>query len=246
MAQYAVPQYSSQPVETPTTTHHVASPAPLGLGMIGILTAIVGCFYTGFITPFQATGIRTALAPVLLIGGLILVLAGMWEFRKGYMMTATTFTSYGGFLAILGWIFLPSSGVLTALGGNAHLFLGLLFLCWTIFLGVLCLGALRTNVSLATTLVVLFAAYLLLMLGSFANNNSVLLKVGGWLAIASALIAWLASLASILSTSSGREAFNLPFSDRLAVVEDGGRRAGQGRGYEQGGSGYEQTPHPQV
>jgi succinate-acetate transporter protein len=208
--------------------------------MIGILTAILGCFYTGFITPFNTASIRAGVAPVLLIGGLILVLAGMWEFRKGYMMTATTFTSYGGFLGIVGWIFLPASGLLAAIGGNTHLFMGLLFLCWTIFLGVICLGASRTNASLLTTLVLLFIAFFFLMLGSLARDNTVLLKIGGWFAIASALVAWLASLASILSTAMGHEAFHLPFSNRLAVVEDGERH------YEQGGRHYEQASHPQM
>lgn len=218
MAQYTVPQHEPQRAEMPAT--HVASPAPLGLGMIAFLTAILGCFFTGFIIPFGRAGIRTGVGAALLIGGIILVLAGMWEFRKGYMLTASTFTAYGGFLGIVGLIFLPATGIAAALGGNMHLFMGLLFLCWTIFLAVLCVGASRTNASLLGTLVLLVIAYFFLMLGSLANDNTILLKIGGWVAIASALVAWLASLASILSTATGHETYHLPLGNRLAVVED--------------------------
>jgi succinate-acetate transporter protein len=206
-----------QQIETAITP--VASPAPLGLSMLALTTAILGCFYTGFIIPFEDPSIRPAIGVVLLIGGIILVLAGMWDFRKNYMMTATTFTSYGGFLMALGVIFIPGLGIQPALGTGTHLFLGLLFLCWTIFLGVLCLGTMRTNTSLASTLVVLFLAYLLLTIGELAGGNIVLTKVGGWLAIACALIAWLASIASIMSSAMRNEAFRIPFGNRIAVVE---------------------------
>lgn len=217
MAQYTVSH--EEPERRETGSHHIASPAPLGLGMIAILTAIVGCFYTGFIIPFDMVGIRAGVGAALLIGGIPLILAGMWEFAKGYLLTASTFTSYGGFLCLIGLVFFPSPGIVAAVGGNIHLFMGLLFLCWTIFLGVLCLGASRTNASLVGTLLVLFVAYFFLMLGSLASDNTVLLKIGGWFAIASALIAWLASLASILSTSTGQDAYRLPLGERLAVVE---------------------------
>lgn len=229
MAQYSVPQNDpdrsrmvrERGSDTPGTSvaSEVASPAPLGLGMIGILTAILGCFYTGFIIPFDRPGLRVGVGIAMLIGGIILVLAGMWEFRKGYLLTATTFTSYGGFLGIVGLVFLPASGVLAAVNGDIHLFMGLIFLCWTIFLGILTFGASRTTVSLTGTLGLLFVAYFFLMLGSLASDNTILLKIGGWFAIASALVAWIASLASILSTGTGREAYRLPLGDRLAVVE---------------------------
>jgi succinate-acetate transporter protein len=199
---------------------NVASPAPLGLNVLAFATAILGCFYAGFIIPFEAPAIRMGLSAVLLIAGIILVLAGMWEYRKNYMVTATIFTAYGGFLAILGMIFLPSFGILGVLtrSGELRPAMGLLFLCWTIFTGVLVLGAIRTNVSLTCTMIVLFAAYLLLTIGQLASAT-ILLNIGGWLAIVTAIVAWLAAAASIVSTSSVKGAFQVPFGRRLAVVE---------------------------
>jgi uncharacterized protein len=78
------------------------------------------------------------------------------------MVTATIFTSYGGFLAAIGLIFMPNLGILSSLssGGGLHYAMGLFFLCWTIFTGVLFLGALRTNMSLGITMIVLLARHL--------------------------------------------------------------------------------------
>lgn len=197
---------------------NVASPAPLGLGIMGIITAILGCFYTGFIIPYQSAVARPAVGASALVLGVILVLAGMWEFRKSSLMTATTFTSYGGVLGLIGLIFL-SSGIKGPIGGDIHLLLALIFLCWTIFLGVLCIGAGRMNAALAGTLVLLFVSFLFLMLGSFIYNNGILIRIGGWLAIATALASWLASLASILGIEMPQELFHVPLGRRLAVVE---------------------------
>lgn len=197
---------------------HVASPAPLGLGIIGIITAILGCFYTGFIIPYESPAMRPAVGAASIVLGIILVLAGMWEFRKNYMFTATLFTAYGGILALLGVMFV-SSNIVPAAGGDIHLLMALIFLCWTIYLGVLCLGASRTNAALGTTLLLLFLSFFFLMLGSFIFNNGVLIRVGGWIAIATAIVSWAASLASVFAIEVPNEAFHLPFGHRLAVVE---------------------------
>jgi succinate-acetate transporter protein len=214
----------SEPVVAPAATpvvSNVASPAPLGLNVLAFVTAILGCYYTGFIVPYETASVRSAMSAALIIGGIILVLAGMWEYRKNYMVHATIFTSYGGFLAILGMVFLPNFNIVGALtsSGNLHYVLGLFFLCWTIYAGVLVLGALRSGASMTITMLVLFVSYLLLTIGEIAGNNYILVHIGGWIAIATAIIAWLAGIASITSTVSPQAAFRLPLGRRLAVVE---------------------------
>lgn len=219
MAEYAATPNEARRVEAQVGAVSVASPAPLGLGVLAFATAILGCFYTGFIIPYEGSGMRAALGAVFVIAGIVLVLAGMWDFRKNYMMTATTFTAYGGFLVLLGLIFMPNFGFLSAVGGNLSNLMGLIFLCWTIFLGVLWVGSLRANTSLIVALGLLFIAYLLLTIGALADNNTVLTMIGGWFAIATALVAWIASIASILSSATPTSAFRIPFGRRLAVVE---------------------------
>jgi succinate-acetate transporter protein len=197
----------------------VASPAPLGLNLIAFATAILGCFFANFIVPYGVTSIQSGIGVVVFIAGIVLVLAGMWEFRKNYMITATLFTGYGGFLAALGLLFMTTIFAVLVSTGTLHLALGLIFLCWTIFTGVMFLGTLRTNGSLVGTVGFLFLAYLLLCIGELASANIVLIHIGGWLAIICALIAWFAAIASILAIASPQEAFRLPLGRRVAAIE---------------------------
>ncbi len=221
MKDYNVEPAPRETTRVDTIVSNIASPAPLGLSVLAFATAIVGCFYTGFIIPYESAGIRPAVGIVLFILGVILVLAGMWEYRKNSMVTATLFTSYGGFLGAIGLIFMPNFGILSALAGTGdmHFAIGLFFLCWTIFSGIVLIGTLRSNVALVVSVLLLFVAYLLLTIGQLAVNNYGVVHAGGWIAIACALVAWFAGLTSILSTNAPNGLFRLPIGRRMAPVE---------------------------
>jgi succinate-acetate transporter protein len=152
--------------------------------------------------------------------GIVLILAGMWEYRKNSMVSATIFASYGGFLAAIGLIFMPNLGILSFLLASRELnfAMGLFFLCWTIFAAILFVGTLKTNISLAVTMGILVLAYLLLTIGQLASNNSALNHVGGWLAIIAALAAWYTGLASLLSSTDPNTASRL-LGRRMTPVE---------------------------
>ena len=214
------PQEPVRPARIGRTAEDIASPAPLGLNVLAFATAILGCFYAGFIIPYQGIGIRPALGAVLLVLGIVLILAGMWEYRKNSMVSATIFASYGGFLAAIGLIFMPNLGILSFLLASRELnfAMGLFFLCWTIFAAILFVGTLKTNISLAVTMGILVLAYLLLTIGQLASNNSALNHVGGWLAIIAALAAWYTGLASLLSSTDPNTASRL-LGRRMTPVE---------------------------
>ncbi|HLI90546.1 MAG TPA: acetate uptake transporter [Ktedonobacteraceae bacterium] len=221
MAQYTVPnQPEPHEVARENAFPPIASPAPLGLNVLAFVTAIIGCYYAGFIVPYAALRLHIPIGAVLLIAGIIMVLAGMWEYRKNSMLTATIFTSYGGFITALGLVFILSFGILLNLTGVALLtgFLGLLFLCWTIFSGVLLLGTLRTNASLVIMMALLFVAYLLLTIG-FLTAARPLVIAGGWVAVACGLFSWIAAIASILGSETRRAFFRLPLGERIAAIE---------------------------
>ena len=215
------PQEPARPARVEPTAVEVASPAPLGLNVLAFATAILGCFYAGFIIPYQGLAIRPAIGAVLLVSGIVLILAGMWEYRKNSMVSATIFASYGGFLAAIGLIFMPGVGILSFLlaSGEMNFAMGLFFLCWTIFTAILFIGTLRLNMLLAITMLILFAAYLLLTIGQLALNNSVITHIGGWLAIIAALAAWLTGLASLLGAEGPSAPFQLPRGSRITPVE---------------------------
>ena len=176
----------------------VGDPSPLVMSALAFTTAILGCIYAGFIVPRSISSISIAVAASL-AGGFVQLLAGMWEFRKGNTVAATIFSAYGGFLIALGILFSPGVGLLALVAtGIYQAAVGLFFLCWTIFTGMLVLGALRTNMALVVVLVLLFVGYLFLTIGQLARGSSIMLTIGGWVSIVCALVAWYTALANLL------------------------------------------------
>ncbi len=176
---------------------------PLGLLALGFTTALIGCSFAHFLLPGPGKGTGLVTAAALIFGGIVQFIAGLLEFRRGSSISGTIFAAYGGFLATFGVFFLPSSALLNYFGIDLLALnhaLGLLFLVWTISLGVLLVGSLRTsNMMLMAVLALLTLAFLFLTIGEFANANTPLLMIGGWIAIVCALVAWYAALAGMLA-----------------------------------------------
>lgn len=208
MAQFAS---SGEHAENEAASSSIANAAPLGLTAFAITTAILSCVNAGFLLPSAA--FDTFLGLALVYGGIVQVLAGMWEFKRGNILAATAFSSYGGFWVATAVMFLPMFGIASALksSGNFDQAMAVYFLCWAIITGIFFLGALRTNLALLVVLGLLFLTYLLLAIADFASANNVLTIIGGWLGIATALAAWYTALADLLH--SGHGAFRLPLGE---------------------------------
>src|SRR5947207_12773356 len=89
-----------------------ADPAPLGLAAFALTTFVLSGHNAGFMPDAVWVGLA------LFYGGLVQLLAGMWEFRNRNVFGATAFSSYGGF-----WL---SLGAFVALISTSHGFAGLL------------------------------------------------------------------------------------------------------------------------
>lgn len=179
---------------------------PLELGTLAFTTAVLGSLFAGVLIPAGAA--LSLLAAVAFFGGLIQFVSGMRDLRQDHMLTGTLFTAYGGFLMMLGAIIAPSLGILSALRLILSPALGIFFLAWTIFAAILLLSALRTRVTLVIVLALLFLSYLFLTIGELAGGSTIILMIGGWLAILTGLVAWYDAFACLLSAN--RSVFHLP------------------------------------
>jgi len=177
-----------------------ANPAPLGLSAFALTTFVLSSANAGLIPGADAAKMVIGLA--LFYGGIVQVLAGMWEFRTGNTFGAAAFSSYGGFWLALGYSIqnnlVPSK---TALG--------FFLLGCTIFTALMFLGTLRSNWALIVVFGLLTITFLLLALGEFGLGTSTL---GGWFGIATALAAWYTAVAAILA--AGPAMFSLPVGPR--------------------------------
>ena len=185
-------------------TAPAVNPAPLGLCAFALTTFVLSAANAHLLTG-GPTAVTIVLGLALFYGGLAQILAGMWEFKVANTFGATAFTSYGAFWIAFGatvqmhWI--PT-------GSNA---LGFFLLGWTIFTLVMFLSTFRTNMGLILLFGFLLVTFLLLTLHAFgAGDNFGLL--GGYLGLATAVIAWYNALAGLLVAT--RSGFSLPLGLR--------------------------------
>lgn len=201
------------PRETPISpTPAVASatgigdPGPLGLSGFALTVFLLSLVNTGIVPSLDT---KVVLGVAILYGGLAQLLAGMWAFRTGNTFGATAFTAYGAFWLSFAALLIPGlvgfPGLDRTTSASA---MGWYMIAWAIITIIFLLGALRINGALTAVFALLFLTFLLVGLGAL-GGNSTLVRIGGWLGILSAIVAWYTALAGILSTVS-RGSIRLP------------------------------------
>ena len=174
----------------------IADPGPLGLACFALTTFCLSMVNAGLVDK-AATIVVIALA--LVYGGATQILAGMWEFKKNNVFGATAFSSYGAFWISLGvFDLLATLKLVTVPSQGVWLFL----LAWTIFTFYMWIGSFGTNKALLATFTLLLIAFILLTIG--AAGNAAAHTMGGYVGIATALVAWYTSAAGVINTVNGR------------------------------------------
>jgi uncharacterized protein len=179
-----------------------ADPAPLGLAGFALTTFLLSGHNASFIPDVIWIG------PALFYGGLVQLLAGMWEFRNRNVFGATAFSTYGGFWLALGiFVVLIST---TALGkGIADVDSGLAWflLAFAIFNTYLLLWSMRVSGAVFIVFLTLEITEIVLVIGFFNlahGGTPWWLHAGGWVGILTAAAAWYASAAGVVNGMAGR------------------------------------------
>ncbi|GFN17638.1 hypothetical protein AtubIFM55763_002452 [Aspergillus tubingensis] len=187
-----------------------ANPAPLGLCAFALTTFILSLINMGT-RGISANNIVVGLA--FGYGGLVQLLAGMWEMAVGNTFGATALSSYGGFWISFAIILTPGgfeieSSIESA--GGATMFynsMGLYLLGWFIFTTVLLFCTLRSTVAFFCLFLFLDLTFLLLGVGYLQRNsagepNTPVIKAGGFFGLLAAFAAWYNALAGIADSSN--------------------------------------------
>ncbi|MGK4579321.1 acetate uptake transporter [Kitasatospora sp. HPMI-4] len=189
-------QPAAAPVTAPAPAPTTGDPGPLGLAAFAMTTFVLSWFNAGLIN--DAVG-YVVLPLAFFYGGIVQVLAGMWEFRRGNTFAATAFGSFGAFwLAYWGYV----GGVVPQLMQEPELYqaTGLFLLAWTVFTVYMTMAALRTNGAVLGVFVTLSLTFLFLTIGAFAQSLT-WTRVGGWTGLVTALVAWYASFAMVANST---------------------------------------------
>ena len=186
-----------------------ADPGPLGLAGFAGTTFMLSLVNAGLVGTQRLPGgglLPMIAALALAYGGIAQFAAGIWEFRTGNTFGAVAFCSYGAF-----WI--SFYFVVQSVGANAptEVFsgLGLYLWMWGIFTTYMFFASLRTTGAVALVFLLLAITFFVLGIGnaSLANTLHVTngtIKLGGYLGLATAIVAWYASFAAVINATWGR------------------------------------------
>ena len=183
-----------------------ADPAPLGLAAFALTTFMLSGHNATFIPDLIWVG------AALFYGGMIQLLAGMWEFRNRNVFGATAFSTYGGFWMSLGIFIvlatLSKSFAASLEGANLPNALAWFLLAFAIFNTYMLLWSTQVSVAVFLVFLTLEATEIILVIGFFdtahGNANSGWIHLGGWVGIATAAVAWYASAAGVINGMKGR------------------------------------------
>jgi succinate-acetate transporter protein len=188
----APPRLTTAPPPAIPVIPPVADPAPLGLAAFALTTFLLSAQNAGL-----TDGVDAWLGFALAYGGLIQLLAGMWEFRNRNVFGATAFSTYGGFWIGLGlWFLLVAPNAATPAAAASDL--GWIVLAFAIFNTYMLLWSTQVSIAVFLVFLTLEATEIVLVIGNFQNSTS-MIKIGGWIGIATAAVAWYASAAGVIN-----------------------------------------------
>ena len=180
-----------------------ANPAPWAVTAFATTSFMLGMFQTGIL---NSAGLPIVLPATFFFGGLVQIIVAIMEFSRGNMFGGAVFGTYGPFWVMFGaFETLYASSVPAAqLGSATSLFLAV-FAVITFYLAI---ASLRTDLVLTVIIWLIFVGLVLLAIGAGASNGSVT-KVGGWVVLVFAVLAWYHAAGDIIESTFGRKI--LPF-----------------------------------
>ncbi|HEY6309246.1 MAG TPA: acetate uptake transporter [Streptosporangiaceae bacterium] len=198
----------------PAPSTGIADPAPLGLAGFALTTFLLSAANANWMS--HATG-AAFLGYAFAYGGLAQLLAGMWEFRNRNVFGATAFSTYGAFwIGLAIWVErvkLPAlaaakPATLAATVAALNHDVGWILLAFFIVNTYLLVLSTQLNTAVFLVFLTLGVTEIVLAIGQFNAGSAVLptgtVKIGGYIGLLTALVAWYTSMAGIANGMGAR------------------------------------------
>jgi uncharacterized protein len=200
------PRDETEPAPTPTTPA-VADPAPLGLAAFATTTFILSMINANLVGGGVATAAGIVAGMAFAYGGISQFAAGLWEFRNGNTFGATAFCSYGMFWLSFYLLLHVTAGDLPKTEADSAI--GLYLWAWGIFTAYMWIASLRTTAAVSAVFLLLTVTFILLGIGNSALSGTTsatngTIKLGGYVGLATAIVAWYASAAGVINDTWGK------------------------------------------
>lgn len=189
-------------IEKSRSTPRIGNPSPLGLAAFALTTFVLSVFNAG--SYLIDTRLESLVLPLALFyGGIVQAIAGFFEFQLRNTFAATTFASYGAFwmsFAAYVYLIVPKIEYLNKTNQTNGLFL----LSWWIFTLYMTVAAYKVSRAILSVFIALNFTFLFLIVGNFAKLT-ILINIGGWFGIVTAILAWYTSAALMINTTFKRD-----------------------------------------
>lgn len=187
-----------------------ANPAPLGLAGFALTTWMLSLVNTGW---YDASAIPLVLASAFAFGGTAQFAAGLLEFPRGNTFGFVAFCAYGAFW----WSF--ALLVQFYPGKVPPGFVGWWLFMWGVFSFFMWLGTFRSNKVLQLVFLAACITFVMLAAGDW-TGIAALHKLGGYLGLVTAALAFYLSAAEIVNETRGKSVLPIgPYQDLLGDAE---------------------------
>lgn len=191
-------QASEPTVQPKASGPSIADPGALAVTAFATTSFMLGMYNAHLI---NAGGAAIVIPVAFFFGGMIQIIVAVLEVIRGNVFGATVFGTYGPFWVIYGFIAQHYAGVLTpsAVPSALALFLAM-FAVLTFYFFI---ASLKTDAVLAVVFALIFIALVLLAIGNGGGNES-LVKLGGWVTLIFAVLAWYHAAGDVIAATFGR------------------------------------------
>lgn len=170
------------------SVHKFANPAPLGLCAFATTTFVLSLINA---KAMGVTNNAIVVGLAMFYGGLIQLLAGMWEMSVENTFGAVALSSYGGFWMSFGAIHIPWFNIGASYDDPTELrnAVGFYLLAWCIFTFMLTLCTMKSTLAFFSLFFLLAVTFLLLAIGELAPSTGCT-RAGGVIGVVVAFIAY--------------------------------------------------------
>jgi uncharacterized protein len=181
-----------------------ANPAALGLVAFGLTTVLLSLVNAGVLS---AAGGDAVIPLALVFGGLMQILAGIFEFRLGNTFGMTAFLSYGSFWWWHAFLLLFAHSHLIDVA-HAGPTIGAGVLLYALLTLYLWISTFRLSRVVFLVFLTLWVTFTLLGFG-FISGSQWLVRAGGWLGIICGSLAMYGSFGIVTNATFGRNVVSL-------------------------------------
>ena len=185
--------------QPPAVSQAWGNTAPLALATFAVTTLMLSLINAGV---FSAATLPVVLGVGFAVGGITQLIAGLIQFRTGDTFHGVLFSTFGAFwVALYYYLQYYSKEVPKAQGGHA---LALMLIAFGVFAALMLAASFRTCIVTVLGVALLTATLFVLAAGNYSASAATI-KVGGWMGIALAGIAFYLALATVGQASYGRD-----------------------------------------